>query len=164
VETHSRAQFGFSRRAVLRLFTALPLLAAGAAACSSGDQSPDPLLSLAKSAKADAKLARAVGKAYPGLAGTAEEIANAREQHAEALQREIERVNPPDPDAGPSVPEPPDQQAPRSASAAADALREALRASQGTAAKLVAELPPYRAGLTGSISASCACLLEVLGE
>lgn len=147
------------RRGALRLLALTP--AAALAACSS-DAEPDRLLPLAKAAKADARLADAIGETHTGLAGRARAVSAARTAHARALQREIDRVNPRDPDDPPSVPAPPKQQAPGSADAAAEQLRAAAREAQEQAAKLVPELPAHRAGLAGSVAASCASLQEVL--
>ena len=162
MESPSRTRHTFGRRSVLRLFALAPVAAALTTACSSGEAEPDVLLGAARAAKADAALAEAIGRAHSGLAEVAEEVATARKAHAQALQREIDRMNPPDPKAPPSVPEPPPQQAPSSADQASEALRAAARKAQQQAADLVPSLPPYRAGLAGSVSASCACLLEVL--
>ncbi|GAA0519467.1 hypothetical protein GCM10011581_09380 [Saccharopolyspora subtropica] len=161
MESPSRARL-VGRRSVLRLFAAAPAVAALTAACSSTPE-PDPLVALATAAKSDAQLARAIAQAHPRLAAAAREVAAARTAHAEALQREIDRVNPRDPQDPPSVPEPGPQTAPHSANAAANALLEALRVAQENAAQLVPGLSDYRAGLVGSVSASCACLREVLG-
>lgn len=150
------------RRRVLRLLAAAPA-AAALAACGSGDEEPDQLLPLATAAKADAALANAIARAHSGIADSARELAAARTAHATALQREIDRVRPRDPDEPPSVPEPAPGKAPSSAGAAAEALRSAMRRGQEESAKLVPALPSHRSGLVASVSASCASLQEVLG-
>ncbi|MER7011161.1 hypothetical protein ABT324_07020 [Saccharopolyspora sp. NPDC000359] len=163
MESPSRARSALGRRSVLRLLAATPVVAALSTACSTAPDEPDELLALANAAKADAKLARAVAQAHAGLAEAANEVATARSTHADALQQEIDRVNPRDPEDPPSVPEAPPQQAPGSASSASKALVEALTGARDQAAALVpAVQDQYRAGLVGSISASCASLLEVL--
>ncbi len=119
-------------------------------------------MALAAAAKSDAQLAKAVAHAHSELAEAANEIATARAAHADAMQREIDRVAPRDPEDPPSVPDAAPQQAPGSADAAAKALRDALTGAQNQAAQLVPGLSAYRAGLLGSVSASCASLREVL--
>ncbi|MDA3624344.1 hypothetical protein [Saccharopolyspora oryzae] len=163
MDSPSRDRSVLGRRSVLRLIAAAPVVAALTTACSSAPDEPDQLLALAEAAKSDAQLAKAVAQAHAKLAEVANEIANARSTHADALQQEIDRVNPRDPEDPPSVPEAAPQQAPGSAGAASQALSDALGAAQDQASKLVPGLPGYRAGLVGSISASCASLLEVLG-
>lgn len=162
MESPSRARSVLGRRSVLRLIAATPVVAALSTACSSAPDEPDQLLALANAAKSDARLAEAVAQAHAKLADVANEIATARSTHADALRQEIDRVSPRDPEDPPSVPEAPPQQAPGSASAASKALVEALTGARDQAAGLVPALPDYRAGLVGSISASCASLLEVL--
>lgn len=163
MESPSRARSVLGRRSVLRLFAAVPAAAALTAACSSAPDEPDPLLALAAAAKSDAQLAKVIAQSHSELADAANEIATARSAHADAMQREIDRLAPRDPKDPPSVPEPAPKQAPGSANAATKALRDALTRAQDATAKLVPGLPPYRAGLAGSVSASCASLREVLG-
>lgn len=163
MEIPSRAGSSWRRRDLLRLFAAAPAVVALSTACTAEPKQPDALLALATAAKEDAALAKAVAAAHSDLADAAGEIAEVRAAHARALQREIDRVNPPDPDAGPSVPEARPRQAPGSSGAAAEALRGALRQAQDRAAGLAPSQSGYRAGLVGSVSASCASLLEVLG-
>lgn len=150
----------FGRRDALRMLVLVP--AAAALAACSGPDKPDELIALARAAKADAQLADAIGKAHSQLATPAQAVSAARTAHAQALQREIDRLKPRDPADPPSVPAPPPQPTPRSASAAITALRTAMQSAQDQAAQLVATLPPYRAGLVGSMAASCASLQEVL--
>jgi hypothetical protein len=153
----------FGRRDALRLAALVPVAAALTAGCSPANKEPDPLEALRLGAATDSALAQAVAAAYPAVAEQAKAIAVARDQHAAGLQREIDRVNPPDPDKkGRSAAAPPPQQAPPSASQAKATLTDSLRTAQRRAAELVPSLPAYRAGLVGSVSASCASLLEVL--
>ncbi|GAA4855220.1 hypothetical protein [Saccharopolyspora cebuensis] len=163
MESPSRAPSALDRRGVLRLLAAVPLVAVGAAACGSGSDAPDPLIPVARAAKADAALAAAVARAHPDLSAAAAEVETARGAHAEALRREVDRLDPPDPDAPPSVPDPGPVRPPADASAAAEALRTAVDGARTRAAELVPGAEPYRAGLLASVSASCASLLEVLG-
>lgn len=169
VEFPSRARSEFGRRDLLRLaartpaaVALTPVAASLATSCSAGaDDGPDQLKALATAAESDEALARAIARAHSGLAGSASTIATTRAEHARALQREIDRVSPPDPEAPePAKPRPP--QAPASPGEASAAMSTALRSAQQKAAELVPALPAYRAGLTGSISASCASMLEVL--
>lgn len=158
--THpSRARSGLGRRDLLRLAAMAPA-AAALSACGSGPQA-DPLQALAHSAESDAALARAVARAHSDLAGPAGSVAAVRAAHAQALHREVDRLNPPDPDR--PRPRPPRVRAPASAARARAQLSERMRDVQNAAAALVPGLPAYRAGLVGSLSASCAGLLEVLG-
>ena len=158
--THtSRARSGLGRRDLLRL-AALAPAAAVLPACGAGPQ-PDPLQALAQSAESDAALARAVASAHRDLAGPAGSVASVRAAHAKALHEEINRINPPDPDK--RRPGPPQVRAPGSAEQAKAQLVGRLRDVQGRASAMVPGLPAYRAGLVGSVSASCAGLLEVLG-
>ncbi|MEV0702338.1 hypothetical protein AB0I53_31090 [Saccharopolyspora sp. NPDC050389] len=163
MESPSQARSVLGRRSVLRLFAAVPAAAALTTACSSAPDEPDPLVALAAAAKSDAQLAKAIAQAHSGLADAAGEIAAVRAEHADAMQREVDRVNPRDPEDPPSVPDPAPQQAPASASVATKALRDALTGAQDRAAQLMPGLEAYRAGLLGSVAASCASLREVLG-
>ena len=161
MEHPSRAGSAFGRRDMLRLAALAPAAAALTTACSSSSQkAPDQLEALASDARSDAALARAVAGAHPDLAEKASTVATTRSAHADALRREVERVNPPDPEQ--PQPAPPKVAAPASSPQATQAISEALRSAQAKTAQLVPDLPAYRAGLTGSISASCAGLLEVL--
>lgn len=160
MEHPSRAGSAFGRRGLLRLAALAPAAAALTTACSSSQKAPDQLEALASDARSDAALARAVAGAHPDLAEKASAVATTRSAHAEALRREVERVNPPDPEQ--PQPAPPKVDAPASSAQATQAMSEGLRGAQAKAARLVPGLPAYRAGLTGSISASCAGLLEVL--
>ncbi len=154
----------FGRRDMLRMAALAPVAAAFTAGCAagSGTEGPDPLKALVTRARSDAALARAVTKAHPGLSRSATTISSIRDEHARALQREIDRVNPPEGErkSAKSSPEP---STPASSDAAEKELREALRAARKQAADLVSWAPSNRAGLAGSVSASCASLLEVLG-
>lgn len=148
---------------MLRLVPATLLLAA----CGSGEAEPDPLLVLWRQARTDAALARAVGRsptgrADSGLAQAASTIADVRTKHARALRREIDRLTPPDSDESKSANEP-TPNTPGSTEEAISAFRNSLAEAQRSATEQVAGLTEYRAGLAGSIAASCAALQEVLG-
>ena len=161
MEQPSRAGSGLGRRDLLRLAALVPAAAALSTACGTGEQQADPLEALVRSAESDAALARAVARAHSALAGRAGTVASVRTEHAKALRQERDRVNPPDPDE--PKPPPPRVRAPASQAQASSEMSGRLRDAQGRAAALVPGLPQYRAGLVGSVSASCAGLLEVLG-
>jgi hypothetical protein len=138
-----------------------PAAAALTSACTaSSQQEPDPLEAVAASARSDAGLAQAIARTHPDVANQARAVAAARQEHALALQREVDRLNPPDPDA-PRPATPPPTRVP-SSSQATTTLAEVLRRAQTQAGGMVPTAPGYRAGLLGSVSASCASLVEVL--
>jgi hypothetical protein len=150
---------------VLRLAALIPVASVSATACGMGSEpkQPDALEPLRLGAQKDSALARAVAAAHPDLADQAKTISANRDQHAAKLQSEIDRANPPQAGQKPSPPPPaPPPQAPTDSSAAKAALTDALHTAQGQSANLVPTLPTYRAGLVGSVSASCASMLEVL--
>ncbi|ASO19381.1 hypothetical protein FHR81_001648 [Actinoalloteichus hoggarensis] len=139
----------------------LPLLAA----CTDPPPPPEPdvLEPLLESAEADAALATAVAAAFPDLAEGAGLMAADRTAHADALRREIDRavtVEPPEPSTS-QRPDPP-VEPPTDAEAARSGLQEALSHAAAQAAELAPLLSGHRAGLAGSISASCTTLGEVL--
>jgi hypothetical protein len=145
-------------RAGVSLAVAGPVLA-GCTSTPEAPPPPDPLAALAERARADAAAADSIATSVPSLAGPAGEVAKARSEHAVVLRREVDRERPPassaPPSASPGV-------TPPSAPAAAKAqLLEALKAAEQQAADLVASVPRYRAGLVGSVAASCASLREV---
>jgi hypothetical protein len=149
---------------MLRLAALVPF-AALTAACGShpAPKPPDPLEDLLRTAHNDSALARSIATAHADLANAAGAIAADREQHAGALQHEIDRANPPSPRSTSTVPPPPPPAAPGTSTDAHAALSGSLRAAQAQAANLVPTVASYRAGLVGSIAAGCAGLLEVLG-
>ncbi|SFD77250.1 hypothetical protein SAMN04487819_10357 [Actinopolyspora alba] len=149
------------RRTLLRL-SALATLSPVLLSCSgSAEPDPDPLVELAETARADAELARATAESHPDLAESARLVANAREEHAGELRREIDRLT-----GGGSTTTstaPAERQGTAAGSEqAAERLRAALREAQRQAARTVPELSGYRAGLAGSVSAGCAGLREVV--
>jgi hypothetical protein len=147
-----------TRRAALRLGALAALVPV--VACTpepSAPPPPDPLAELAARARADAALASAVATAQPAVAAAATEIAEARTEHATALQTEVDRERPPvssssaRPPAAPEVP-----------ADGVAALLDALETAEKQAADLVPSVPRYRAGLLGSVAAGCASLRVVL--
>lgn len=161
MESPSPVGYTMGRRRLLRLAALAPATAVVVTGCDTQKRAePDPLLALATAARSDAALAQAIARNHSGLSDKASAVAIARTEHARALQREIDRVNPPAPDTPP--PPPPAQPAPPSPGDAKTVLSEAIRTAQRQASGLVPAAPNYRAGLLGSVSASCASLLEVL--
>jgi hypothetical protein len=142
--------------------SAVPL-AAGCTPDSAKPKPPDPLAALASRARADAALATAIGTAHPELAAQTKAVADNRTQHAQAIEQEVRRANPPETTATSASP-PPRTTSPVSppSSVALTTLAEALRAAAREAADLVPVAPRYRAGLLGSVAAGCTALQEVL--
>ncbi|WP_243793085.1 hypothetical protein [Saccharopolyspora gloriosae] len=156
---HPKGSSRVGRREVLRLFAALPVVAVASSACAGGEDVPDPLTALATAARSDAALAQGVARTHRALGAEAGAVAEIRTEHARLLQQEIDRLDPPDePRRHPA----PAVQVPASANEAKAALKRALAAAEQSAAKICPTLPGYRCGLTGSVSASCASLAEVL--
>ncbi|MCX2932281.1 hypothetical protein ORI20_18565 [Mycobacterium sp. CVI_P3] len=150
---------GITRRRVLvhgsRGLVLFALLAAGTACGSSPPPGPDPLEQQAELARHDSELAAAAAKAAPpALVPALTEVAAERARHAAALTEEIARA------AGKPTPEP-TTTSPATTSAAATPpptvadVVTALRSSADSATTLAPTLSGYRAGLLGSIAASC---------
>lgn len=159
-----------SRRSTLRLACAgtLGTLAMSATtACEQGEskpEPPDPLIVQQQSAAADAAAATAAIAVLPDRAAALKVIAAERTAHAEALRIEVARAAGVYRDGTTPTPEP------QATTAAAPApippptlaeLRDRIAASRRSAAELANTLSTYRAGLLGSISASCAAQVEV---
>jgi hypothetical protein len=145
----------------------LALITETASACSSTEAPPpvDPLQAQADLADADSSLARAAASAAPPAQVPAlTQVASERSQHSRALLEEIARA------AGRTLPDT-DSTGSSATSAAASAaptaapnatpppaladVVTALRKSADSAAGLASTLTGYRAGLLGSIAASC---------
>jgi hypothetical protein len=148
---------GITRRRVLvdvsRGLALFALLGAASTACgTTPPPEPDPLEQQAELARHDSELAAAAAKAAPpALAPALTEVAAERGRHATALAEEIARVagkpsatTTPTTTSAAAVPPP----------AVADVVA-ALRSSADSATKLAPTLTGYRAGLLGSIAASC---------
>ncbi|SER95975.1 hypothetical protein [Actinokineospora terrae] len=139
---------------------------AGLAACTpkpTAPPPPDPLAALAARARADAALANAIAAAVPALAPNASAVATARTEHAELLQREVDRERPPAPSSSSAAPPTTAApSAPTDQAAAVKALVDGLTAAQQEAIEVVVGVPRYRAGMVGSVAAGCASLVEVL--
>jgi hypothetical protein len=154
-----------SRRRVLASGAALAVLAMTVSACSSQPAPPkvDELESQLKLARHDSELATAAAAAAAQPVSAAlTEVASERAQHAQALATEIARVavNPtsnssettgptstgsPQPGGTPKAAPPP---------SLSDVVNS-LRASADSAGQLATTSSGYRAGLLGSIAASC---------
>jgi hypothetical protein len=133
----------------------------GVTACTEEPEKPpppDPLADLAAQARADAALATLVATGTPALAAQATEIAQARTEHATALQAEVDRARPPVSSSASTSPTP----APEAPADPTAALVDALTAAEQQAAALVPTVPRHRAGLLGSVAAGCASLRVVL--
>ena len=150
---------GLTRRRVLvdvgRGLALFALLGAASTACGTNPPpEPDPLEQQAELARHDSELAAAAAKAAPpALAPALTEVAAERGRHATALVEEVARV------AG-KPPTTTTTASPTTTSAAAPPptvadVVAALRSSADSATKLAPTLTGYRAGLLGSIAASC---------
>ena len=137
----------------------LALLAVTASACGKSEPKVDPLQAVQDQALADADQARAVAAASPPpappLARALGQIAAERTEHARALGVEIARA------AGRAAPTSTTSATATTTTAAAapaptvkDVIA-ALRRASDTAGQLAVTQAGYRAGLLGSIAASC---------
>lgn len=156
-----------TRRGVLTGGAALAALGAFTSACgkpSSQPASVEELLAPLDQARRDSALAAAAAAAIgnpPQLAAALTVVATQRAAHARALATEIARAagklvvattETSNPSAHPAEPTPPPP-----VSEVIDSLRE----SAESASRLVATSPGYRAGLLGSIAASCTASYSV---
>ena len=151
---------GISRRRMLTGAAALVALGAAAWACGSPTPpQPDELEAQLDLAQRDSQLARAAaGAAGAFYAPLLNVVADERADHAKALSTEIARASgATTTQTSPPVPTTP---APAPPPARTDVMA-ALRESADSAAKLAANLSGYRAGLLGSIAASCAASVTV---
>nr|WP_308197400.1 hypothetical protein [Candidatus Mycolicibacterium alkanivorans] len=141
----------------------LALLEGAVTSCGSGEPAgPDPLERQLELARHDSELAAAAARAAPpALARALTEVAAERGRHATALIEEIARA------ARKPTPTASDTTSPTTTSAAAapppniDDVVATLRSSAQSAATLAPTLSGYRAGLLGSIAASCTALHSV---
>jgi hypothetical protein len=149
---------GFGRGAA-----GLALLAVTASACGSAPPEIDPLQAQLDVATADAAMARAAtAAADPPLVPALTQIASERAEHAQALAVEIARAaGRPAPTATPETSETSGTSGTTTTTGTAappptvkDVIG-ALRTSADSAAQLASTQSGYRAGLLGSISASC---------
>lgn len=145
-----------SRRAALigagRLGMGLAAVGLAASACGFGDSDgPDPLLAQLDLARSDAALASSAATATaPPLAEALTQLAADRTSHAEALHAELSRSG-----HAPATPTSTTNAVSAAPASRADVLA-ALKRSTESATKTAITESGYRAGLLGSIAASCA--------
>jgi hypothetical protein len=149
-----------SRRRVLFGAAAFALMGGAATACKSSPPPPeiDELTAQLERARSDSQLAAdAVPAAPPPVAQALTAVSSERSKHAEALSDELVRIVGKDaPTATPTTTtaqpvKPPSVQE----------VIGALHESADTAAQLAAKQTGYRAGLLGSIAASCTAAYTV---
>jgi hypothetical protein len=157
---------GISRRRMLTGAAALAALGATVWACGSPKPpEPDELEGQLDLARRDSQLARAAATAAGAFyAPLLNVVADERADHAKALSAEIARAS----GATTTPSNPPVSATPAAASSSSPPpppprtdVMAALRESADSAAKLAANLSGYRAGLLGSIAASCTASVTV---
>ena len=157
------AHADISRRRVLLSAAALALLGATAAGCSTTTPQPevDDLTAQWDRARADSALAADAAAAQPPQAPVARAlnaVATDRTAHAEALSDELTRMTGTAP-AGTTTTTSTAKAAPGAgpdgSAPSVDDVVDALKESADRAAGLARRLSGYRAGLLGSIAASC---------
>jgi len=149
-----------SRRRVLIAAAALSAIGATASACGSPAPQPEELAPQLDLARRDSQMAGAAATAAgPFYGPLLNVVADERAAHAKALSQEIART------AGETTTSSQAAAPTPSGSAAPPPSRTdvmaALRESADSAAKLAANLSGYRAGLLGSIAASCTASVTV---
>ena len=145
-----------SRRRVLAGAAALTLL--GIAACGRPAPRPDvdAMTTELERARADADLAsRAAPAARPPSAAALTVVAAERTAHAQALTDELTRMLGAPPTPPPAASSTTTTSAPPPKPPTVADVIAALKQSADAAGKLAAEQSGYRAGLLGSIAASC---------
>jgi hypothetical protein len=154
-----------SRRRVLIGTAALAVLSATAAGCGAPTPRPevDALVAQLERARADSELASgAATAARPQIAAALNVVAAERSAHAKALSEEIDRVagdTPPTSSSSTST-SPSGTGEPLPPPSPQDVIA-ALKQSADGAAQLAAQQSGYRAGLLGSIAASCTAAFTV---
>jgi hypothetical protein len=145
------------------LFGTAALAALGVTAAACGKPPPPPdlddLMTQLDMARSDSQLASdAAGTAKPAMRPALAAVVSERSKHAEALSNEIARM----------TGEPPTTSASTTTTSAAQATAPttkdviaALRESADSAGQTAAQLSGYRAGLLGSIAASCTAAYTV---
>lgn len=153
-----------SRRRVLAGGAALAALGITASACGSPPEpppAPDPLLEQLTLARHDSELATAAAAAGPpALAAALKQAASERAQHAQSLATEIDRVAGTATSTSSSAIET-TSSAPPGPPPTLPEVVNSLRASAASAEQLAPTLSGYRAGLLGSIAASCTAAYTV---
>ncbi len=143
-----------SRRRILLGTAALAALGATAAACGKPPPPPDldDLMAQLDMARSDSRLASdAATTANPAMRPALAAVSSERSKHAEALSDEIARMTGEPTTSSPTTTTSVQQATPPTAK---DVVA-ALRTSADSAAKTATQLSGYRAGLLGSIAASC---------
>ena len=150
------------RRRVLLGTAALAALGVAGAACGKPPPPPDldNLVTQLDLARSDSQLASdAVATAKPEMKPALSVIASDRSKHAQALSDEIARLT-----GTPSTSTSATTTTTTQAQATPPTTKEvvdALRKSADSATQLAAQLSGYRAGLLGSIAASCTAAYKV---
>lgn len=145
------------RRALAVLGLSVPALTVLAGCTTSAsDDGPDPLIPLAERARADTALITAAITADPALTDRLDPLRSARNDHAAALQTEIDRL------AGAETPSTPAPVPAPAGPADLPAVQQAADAAAREATGLIATLPTNRVGLVAALAACCAAYSAVL--
>jgi hypothetical protein len=136
--------FRLAGAAVLTAATASTVTACGAEEISG--PALDSLTAQLRSARSDAAAASSAAAVAPDYAGALGVVAAQRTEHADALETEIARATGATTDTSSDL----------------VAVRDALTASARSAATAARDESGYRAGLLGSISASCTVFAQVV--
>ncbi|MGV9803050.1 hypothetical protein ACWDTP_33850 [Mycobacterium sp. NPDC003449] len=159
----------FSRRRALFSIGAVALLGATAAACGESPPAAEvtDLTTQLDRARADSALAAEAAAAQPPRAAQARAlgtVADERSAHAQALADELTRITGDTPASATSTTTSPSAANPGQAAPgpSVDDVVDALRQSAEGATDLAARFSGYRAGLLGSIAASCTTAYSVL--
>lgn len=153
-----------SRRSVLLGAAALAVLGAGATACGTKPPPPeiDDLKSQLDLARRDSDMARAAATAADNFyAPPLTVVAAERAAHAKALTEEIARAAGTPTSTTETTSPSSTSPAPAAAPPSLLDVTTALRGSADSANQLIAKLSGYRAGLVGSIAASCMAAVTV---
>jgi hypothetical protein len=158
-----------SRRRVLIAAAALSAIGATASACGSPAPQPEELAPQLDLARRDSQMAGAAATAAgPFYGPLLNVVADERAAHAKALSQEIARAAAETTTSSQAAAPTTSSQAaaPTTSGSAAPPpsrtdVMAALRESADSAAKLAANLSGYRAGLLGSIAASCTASVTV---
>lgn len=158
-DTHPSIGY-LSRRRLLLGAATLAVLSASTAACGSSPPPPeaDELAAQIERARADSRVATDVAAtAHSPMKQTLTAVAAERDAHAQALADELTRlVGTEAPTTTPSS----TTAAPAKPATVRDVIG-ALRQSAESATDLAAQMSGYRAGLLGSIAASCTAAWQV---
>jgi hypothetical protein len=150
-----------SRRRVLVSAAVLAALGVASTACGKPPPPPDldDLTAQLDLARSDSQLAKdAAATAKPPLKPALDVVANERSGHARALADEIARMTG---EPTTSSAQPTTTTATQATPPSAKDVIAALRKSADSAGQVAAQLSGYRAGLLGSIAASCTAAYTV---